>query len=108
MPPEMVSDAGYGKGNDCWAAGVVCFSLLQGGMPFFSDAKNRDVKRKEMFAKIKSEEPTWTVRAAAHSPSTSSTWSGVSESSPVAWEILTMPERFCDRGRRVCGTRREV
>ena len=41
---------------------------------------------------------TLTVCAAAHWPSTSSTWSGVSSSSPTAWAILTMLERFCAGG----------
>ena len=41
---------------------------------------------------------TLTVCAGAHWPSTSSTWSGVSSISPLAWAILRMLERFCTRG----------
>eukprot|EP00964_Phaeocystis_antarctica_P087376 scaffold55425_cov72-Phaeocystis_antarctica.AAC.6 len=49
---------------------------------------------------------TLTVCAAAHWPSTSSTWSGVSSSSPSAWAILTMLERFCTGVRVRCGVPR--
>eukprot|EP00964_Phaeocystis_antarctica_P041448 scaffold23688_cov51-Phaeocystis_antarctica.AAC.2 len=46
------------------------------------------------------------VRAAAHWPSTSSTWSGVSSSSPSAWVILTVLERSCTGAVRGGSVRR--
>ena len=59
MPPEMVAKKGYGKGMDNWACGVIAFSLLQGCMPFTTEAKTRVAKRKEMIHNIRDEEPAW-------------------------------------------------
>jgi len=48
MAPEMLMETGYGTKLDVWAAGIICYILLTGCMPF------RQKSNMDMFDKIKS------------------------------------------------------
>lgn len=37
MAPEIILGRGYNKGVDYWAFGILCYEMLVGHPPFFSD-----------------------------------------------------------------------
>lgn len=39
MSPEIVKSEIYNESVDCWNFGIICYELLYGKPPFYSDTK---------------------------------------------------------------------
>lgn len=53
MAPEVI-DRAYGPEADVWAAGVTCYMLLSGRVPFAAENMN-EVEVEEVFEKVKND-----------------------------------------------------
>jgi len=45
LAPEIINDAGYDKGVDWWALGVIIYEMLIGVTPFFNKKKNAVLRK---------------------------------------------------------------